>query len=879
MTAGLRRYEFSERLGDILGESRRDLRVRVTLLVAAGLVPPGRRGPGAPPATPEYAAELLIGVMAAPQQAQTVEAVRCYRDLVPGRLVAGGQATGIHLGPPRPPPGTRALVPCLRDHPRFGAALARLIDRARRPETRDQVANEVIGIWVGRAFPAAAIQLAAWSEGRRSMVTQRYEAAEGSRLPAWLDPGRSGNADPGLLHTVFLPTRKLIDIATLTTSPSDEERTPVMHGLGPAIANLAALARQRRHRRPWQKFLEAAAEAETSAERVDAEPSHLVRVDEFGSNPGSLSMFAYVPDDLPPAAPLVVVLHGCTQTAHSYDHGTGWSTLADRHAFALLLPQQRRRNNPLRCFNWFKHDDTGRDLGEALSIRQMVDRMLTQHGLDHRRVFVTGVSAGGAMTSALLAAYPEVFAGGAVIAGVPYRAASGLQEGFEVIFQGRSRPAGEWGDLVRAASPHAGPWPRVSVWHGDTDKTVTPLNAEEIVKQWADVHGLRPEPTSEHLVEGHRRRVWHDAGGREVVEHFTVAGMAHGVPIDPDGTDGCGVPAPFIVDAGISSGFHIARFWGLTEMRRETKTPRRQPPRPETTPEPAAPMAARVPGAGPHEIAVGRPGDTAAAGERPPRTADAPVAGLDIPAILARSFELAGLFGNPSAKDGGGGTIAGVDIPAILTTSFEAAGLIKPSPGRSRQGSGATIAGIDIASILARSFEAAGLLKPEAATDEPAGATTVAEGWQLLAGDNGPGGATLHGSVSAGRDGEVGSKVRAVSFQVALGAKPKLSYLRRLELSAAVNMLTTAAFTVLVDGVPVDEASAAGMDYAETAWTPRTAIDLAPFADRTVTMTFEVTASANVSVEVFAKAWVRDVVIEDAKLADSVLRPVDAPEV
>jgi poly(hydroxyalkanoate) depolymerase family esterase len=135
--------------------------------------------------------------------------------------------------------------------------------------------------------------------------------------------------------------------------------------------------------------------------------------------------------------------------------------------------------------------------------------MLGDHGLDRRRVYVTGTSSGGAMTTVMLATYPEVFAGGAVIAGVPYRTAKGLQEGLESIFQGRSRSARrEWGELVRAASPHQGPWPKVSVWHGDADTAVKPVNAEEIIKQWADMHGLDLQPTIQMTVDGYPRRVW-----------------------------------------------------------------------------------------------------------------------------------------------------------------------------------------------------------------------------------------------------------------------------------------------------------------------------------------------------------------------------------
>ncbi len=105
----------------------------------------------------------------------------------------------------------------------------------------------------------------------------------------------------------------------------------------------------------------------------EAGPSHLNDVAEFGSNPGNLRMLTYVPDNLAPSSPLVVVLHGCTQTAAGYDIGAGWSTLADRYGFALLFPEQRQANNQKLCFNWFEAGDIARDRGEPLSIRQMID--------------------------------------------------------------------------------------------------------------------------------------------------------------------------------------------------------------------------------------------------------------------------------------------------------------------------------------------------------------------------------------------------------------------------------------------------------------------------------------------------------------------------
>jgi len=177
--------------------------------------------------------------------------------------------------------------------------------------------------------------------------------------------------------------------------------------------------------------------------------SPLVETRGFGTNPGDLRMFSYVPDSLQPAPGLVVVLHGCGQTAAGYDLGAGWSTIAKHYGFALLTPEQQPSNNANACFNWFNPEDSARGRGEAQSIRQMIARMVREHKIDPHRIFVTGLSAGGAMTSVMLATYPEVFAAGAVIAGLPYGVATNVREALSGMFQSPARPASALGDLVR----------------------------------------------------------------------------------------------------------------------------------------------------------------------------------------------------------------------------------------------------------------------------------------------------------------------------------------------------------------------------------------------------------------------------------------------
>ncbi len=327
---------------------------------------------------------------------------------------------------------------------------------------------------------------------------------------------------------------------------------------------------------------------------VSGQAAALREVVGFGSNPGDLRMWLFVPERLSDSAPMVVALHGCRQSASSYDDESGWVRYAEKLGFVLLLPEQKTGwwigNNPLGCFNWFYQGDQQRGRGEALSIKQMMDKTIAAFSIDTNRVYVTGLSAGGAMTAVMLASYPETFAGGAIIAGIPYGCSSVpsyvphasisywawlsmYTDPYECMRPGVDLTPRQWGDRARGTlARQPARWPRISIWQGASDSTVYPANALELVEQWTDLHGTDTTADVDATVKGHRRRIYHNAAGEAVVELYLLQGVGHGTPVDPappntstPAVDQCGVAADYILPAGICASYYIATFWGLIE--------------------------------------------------------------------------------------------------------------------------------------------------------------------------------------------------------------------------------------------------------------------------------------------------------------------------
>ncbi|RZF26483.1 PHB depolymerase family esterase [Paraburkholderia sp. UYCP14C] len=239
--------------------------------------------------------------------------------------------------------------------------------------------------------------------------------------------------------------------------------------------------------------------------------------------------------------PLIVMLHGCTQNADDFAAGTQMNALAERHRFLVAYPEQPQQANPSKCWNWFKPDDQRCERGEPSLIAGITREIIAAHNVDPERVYVAGLSAGGAMAAIMIDTYPELFAAAGVHSGLPARCAHDLPSALAAMKGGRrSRQARHAMDAVTSL-----PKRPVIVFHGDADATVHIRNATQLVHGFAArPHGDREQRrndtgrracTVSQLVsaDGIDAELWTIHGG----PHAWAGGNARGSYTDPVGPD------------------------------------------------------------------------------------------------------------------------------------------------------------------------------------------------------------------------------------------------------------------------------------------------------------------------------------------------------
>ena len=234
----------------------------------------------------------------------------------------------------------------------------------------------------------------------------------------------------------------------------------------------------------------------------------------FGNEAGTRNYRLYVPAR--PAAgprPLVVMLHGCKQNPVDFAAGTTMNLLAEESGCLVLYPEQAASANHSQCWNWFEGAHQQRDGGEPSLIAGMTRQVLREHDGDASRVFVAGLSAGGAMAAVMAAGYPELYAAAGVHSGLPVGAAHDLMSALNAMKGARRKPAPSGARPVRTI-----------VFHGDRDATVHPSNGEAVYRQFTQSAGT--QETEERGSE-YTRSVARDASGQSVAEHWLLHGAGH----------------------------------------------------------------------------------------------------------------------------------------------------------------------------------------------------------------------------------------------------------------------------------------------------------------------------------------------------------------
>ena len=351
-------------------------------------------------------------------------------------------------------------------------------------------------------------------------------AAEGAERHA---SDRDGGANNDVIDVEF----------SAVAEPADRDLTPLRRAARDDLSQRFSLERFLRGRRDRDSVADVP-RPETTV--VDGQPGQFV-TGAYANQAGARPYKLYIPTTYSgQPLPLVVMLHGCTQTPDDLANGTRMNGLAEERQCLVLYPEQTRAANPSRCWNWFKRGDQRRDQGEPAILAGMTREVMNRYRIDPAKVYVAGLSAGGAMAAVLGAAYPELYAAVGVHSGLACGSAHDLPSAFAAM---RGMMAGRNSE----STPRAPATPTI-VFHGDRDKTVHPRNGEQVVSRSVEQNGASRADTSTERGEvpgGHAytRTVHRDSTGRVVLEYWLVhggghawfGGSPHGSYVDPKGPD------------------------------------------------------------------------------------------------------------------------------------------------------------------------------------------------------------------------------------------------------------------------------------------------------------------------------------------------------
>lgn len=250
-----------------------------------------------------------------------------------------------------------------------------------------------------------------------------------------------------------------------------------------------------------------------------AEEDERFRSRSFRNAAGALAYKLYVPADHAGREPaLVVMLHGCTQDPNDFARGTRMNRLADEFGIIVAYPHQPRSANAQGCWNWFDPRHQQRGTGEPAVLAGLAQELAAEFGIDHARVFVAGLSAGGAMADVLSSTYPDIFAAAGIHSGLPHGAASDVMSAFAAMKGNAKTPS-----RARANAS------RQIIFHGTADATVHPSNGETLFARARARGGEMAELMTDTVVNGRHvtRTLVGPAHGPATTEYWLVQGAGH----------------------------------------------------------------------------------------------------------------------------------------------------------------------------------------------------------------------------------------------------------------------------------------------------------------------------------------------------------------
>jgi poly(hydroxyalkanoate) depolymerase family esterase len=276
---------------------------------------------------------------------------------------------------------------------------------------------------------------------------------------------------------------------------------------------------------------------------LSAAPPPFGTVQSYSNEYGRREYLFYAPANLDQgtAAPLLVFLHGCTQTPQLLEAASGMKNVADEQGFMIVYPQQDFNSSPHRCWNWYAKEHQHRDTGEPSLIVGIVNQIKQEHNVDASRIYIAGISSGGAMTSIIANCYPDVFAAAAIHSGMAYEASTNIPEAIFAPLSGSKTPPVQAGfDAYQCAGEARRPSP-IMVIHGTVDNVVLKINGDNTIEQFAQMNDLaddgtdndsvvaKPTSSQTHQVpDGYTYTVNdYEYGGKLLMQQYVIDGMNH----------------------------------------------------------------------------------------------------------------------------------------------------------------------------------------------------------------------------------------------------------------------------------------------------------------------------------------------------------------